>query len=624
MTQLIEWHDCGSAPTGSTTGIVGALLRAALLITVALALVTVAAHAQVPAAPANMRAESGGNGHVRVSWDHPNDPSITGYESRIRVGSESRWRRDWTLFTSGAETTSDVITNIAPGVTILYALRARNANGPGSSSSVTVTARRRPAGQVQVSSTKTGLGGTVSLTAMAHDPDGGPLTYLWEAGAGSFDATDRASATWTAPSAAGRFQIRLTVTDDEGETGIATVDITVRGGGGTGDADDGSGGGGGGSDSPTGEISVNRLPSVSASCDPCRVRQGFTVRLEAEASDPDGDEVSYSWSAEQGSFIGETNGASALWRAPGEAGSMTIRVTVSDGEGGSASAEAVVAVDPLSDQSAIFASYLVSLPNEDPDQVIDTLISVSNVLSAPRGVDTAGGPYEGDTRVGTLEIHLYSRDDDQPMVYETKGDSPGDGLDENGRLAPGQTYTVRLAEIVGEDSAFIGYGWIVGNFDGIAGTRTIILGPGMAWHGDLTPKLSHLGAGVKPIPPHAPESNVVVADGRDWGDDPYKVNSAAIDGDRLTISVSFSGGCRRHDFTLVVSPTFRESDPVQLPAVLAHEANGDTCEAYPTESHVFDLTLVRTRYRQFYGPGPGRIILRIAGVAGDDLVYEFD
>ena len=62
--------------------------------------------------------------------------------------------------------------------------------------------------------------------------------------------------------------------------------------------------------------------------------------------------------------------------------------------------------------------------------------------------------------------------------------------------------------------------------------------------------------------PDVPEDNVVVADGRHRGDDPYEVNSAAIDGHRLTIEVSYSGGCRRHDFTLVISKSFRESDPV--------------------------------------------------------------
>ena len=132
-----------------------------------------------------------------------------------------------------------------------------------------------------------------------------------------------------------------------------------------------------------------------------------------------------------------------------------------------------------------------------------------------------------------------------------------------------------------------------------------------------------LGCRESMVAPGVPESNVVVADGRNRGDDPYVVNSAAVDGDELTIEVSYAGGCRRHDFTLVISKTFRESDPVQLPAVLAHEANGDSCEAWITESLGFNLALVRACYQQFYGPGWGKVVLRITSVSGDDLVYEF-
>ena len=133
------------------------------------------------------------------------------------------------------------------------------------------------------------------------------------------------------------------------------------------------------------------------------------------------------------------------------------------------------------------------------------------------------------------------------------------------------------------------------------------------------------GCRQSPLEPDMPGNNVVVvADGRDYGDDPYVANSAAIDGDQLTISVSYAGGCRNHIFTLVISESFLESDPVRLPVVLAHEANGDPCEAYPTESRVFDLALVRTRYRRFYGPGSGKVALRIAGAPGDGLVYRFD
>ncbi|MDE0394320.1 MAG: hypothetical protein OYK82_06035 [Gammaproteobacteria bacterium] len=125
------------------------------------------------------------------------------------------------------------------------------------------------------------------------------------------------------------------------------------------------------------------------------------------------------------------------------------------------------------------------------------------------------------------------------------------------------------------------------------------------------------------LEPDARDTNVVVADGRHWGDDSYVVNSAVLDGDRMAIEVSFAGGCRNHAFTLVISRSFRESDPVQLSAVLAHEANGDACEAWLTESHIFDLALVRTRYRQFYGSGPGRVALHIEGVSGEVFLYEF-
>ena len=126
------------------------------------------------------------------------------------------------------------------------------------------------------------------------------------------------------------------------------------------------------------------------------------------------------------------------------------------------------------------------------------------------------------------------------------------------------------------------------------------------------------------LAPDVHDRRVVIADGRSWGDDHHVVNSVALDGGRLTLEVSYAGGCASHAFTLVLSASFREADPVQLPAVLAHEANGDPCLAWLTETHAFDLALVRTRYRQFYGPGPGKVALHIEGTPDEQLVYAFD
>ena len=65
----------------------------------------------------------------------------------------------------------------------------------------------------------------------------------------------------------------------------------------------------------------------------------------------------------------------------------------------------------------------------------------------------------------------------------------------------------------------------------------------------------------------------------EWGTDEYVINAATVEDDTLRVNVSYSGGCETHAFTLVAEPMFLESFPVQLRVSIAHNANGDTCEA---------------------------------------------
>ena len=111
--------------------------------------------------------------------------------------------------------------------------------------------------------------------------------------------------------------------------------------------------------------------------------------------------------------------------------------------------------------------------------------------------------------------------------------------------------------------------------------------------------------------------------GNRFGIDEYVLNSATITDDTLDISVSYSGGCEDHQFTLVVSDTFLESFPVQLHASIAHNANGDTCEAYPTDNYRFDLTPIKKMYQTAYRQKSGTIILRLKDAPDEELVYEF-
>ena len=89
---------------------------------------------------------------------------------------------------------------------------------------------------------------------------------------------------------------------------------------------------------------TNNPPTVQATCQPCTVPRGGEVRLTAAASDPDGDPISYGWSAAQGTFAGATDGQDARWTAPDRIGTFVIRVAVADGRGGTAAAEVVVEV----------------------------------------------------------------------------------------------------------------------------------------------------------------------------------------------------------------------------------------------------------------------------------------
>ena len=134
-----------------------------------------------------------------------------------------------------------------------------------------------------------------------------------------------------------------------------------------------------------------------------------------------------------------------------------------------------------------------------------------------------------------------------------------------------------------------------------------------------------------PDPPDdAPTVGVLVFSSGDvrtttqWGTDDYALNTAVVRGDTLAVSVSYSGGCETHRFTLVAAEVLTASDPVQFDAALAHEANGDACEAYLTEDYHFLLNPLKVRYKSVYGTGPGTLVLALDRAPGGPLVYAFD
>ena len=87
----------------------------------------------------------------------------------------------------------------------------------------------------------------------------------------------------------------------------------------------------------------NRPPTVKARCEPCTVEVGRTSTVTADASDPDGDALTYKWSAPAGTFARGTD-RQTPWTAPMQEGPVQVTVVVSDGKGGTASDSVTIQV----------------------------------------------------------------------------------------------------------------------------------------------------------------------------------------------------------------------------------------------------------------------------------------
>lgn len=124
-----------------------------------------------------------------------------------------------------------------------------------------------------------------------------------------------------------------------------------------------------------------------------------------------------------------------------------------------------------------------------------------------------------------------------------------------------------------------------------------------------------------------------------WGSDRYVIQTRGgaapvVEGDTLALTVSYGGGCQFHEFTLVASEAFAESHPVELDVFLAHEANGDRCRAYLTETYGFDLTPIKRLYQEAYQKEAGTVVLLLQVTPEDvlgllpeevlELIYTFE
>jgi protocatechuate 3,4-dioxygenase beta subunit len=219
-------------------------------------------------------------------------------------------------------------------------------------------------------------GATVQLTLSASDLNGDPLSYAWtqtpQTPAGTFNDPATASPTWTAPqvTTSTPFQLRVTVTDGRGGSVSGNVTVTVR--------------------PPS---ATNRAPALSQgpTATPSSVTGPSPVQLSVTAADPDNDPLTYAWTQEPASPAGSfntTTTSTPTWTAPtvNAAATFTLRVTVTDGKGGSAQGVVQVQVAPPVPQNnnpVLTAGPTSSAPSIYGQQSVNLSVAASDPDNDP-------------------------------------------------------------------------------------------------------------------------------------------------------------------------------------------------------------------------------------------------
>jgi outer membrane protein OmpA-like peptidoglycan-associated protein len=157
-----------------------------------------------------------------------------------------------------------------------------------------------------------GAGDAVTLHVNASDPDNDSLSYSYTATGGTIEGTG-ADARWTTSGLAeGSYTATAKVDDGKGGSATCSADFKV-------------------------EKKPNQNPTISCSTDRSPIMPGERTGITCNASDPDGDPLTYSYSAASGQVTGD--GPKATFDSTGlQPGSYTVKGTVNDGRGGTAEA----------------------------------------------------------------------------------------------------------------------------------------------------------------------------------------------------------------------------------------------------------------------------------------------
>ncbi len=168
---------------------------------------------------------------------------------------------------------------------------------------ITLVPNELPVADFIFSPENPGIGNAVYFTSLSTDSDGTIESYEWNFGDGSFSSAENPIHTYS-PAEPAIFNIKLTVTDDQGGTGTVTQQITV------GNYD-------------------NVAPTAAFAWSPEEPVEGGTVRFTSTSIDEDGTVVSYYWELGDNTTSTKQNPTHVY----NSAGTFQVTLTVTDNGG---------------------------------------------------------------------------------------------------------------------------------------------------------------------------------------------------------------------------------------------------------------------------------------------------
>lgn len=170
-------------------------------------------------------------------------------------------------------------------------------------------------------------GTEVKITCVATDEDGDTLSFAWTADEGNISGQSD-MAVWTAPDAEGSYTVDVTVSDGNGGEASESITIAVNPRP---------------NNAPQVKLKITYNDEVKAGTleEPVRIKRYETAQIEAIATDPDGDELSYRWSSSKPRLEGV--GSEVTFFAA-ETKDQVVIVTVTDSRGAETKATAYIYV----------------------------------------------------------------------------------------------------------------------------------------------------------------------------------------------------------------------------------------------------------------------------------------